>query len=73
MTAKYNVRTWDSEIGEYTYQQGLNNPTMGINIHELRRALRELQSCGYSCHRVRLPGGDYDSDPSVLVERTHNK
>ena len=70
MTPTYNVRTWDAELGEYTPQEGMRNPCLGVDILGLRRALRELRAeCGYTCNRVRLPGGDYDSDPAVLVER----
>jgi hypothetical protein len=62
---RYNVKTYDWEIGEFTPQEGLRNPSFNLDIYGLRRCLRELRDeCGYPCNRVR----DGDSDPSVLVE-----
>ena len=66
----YNVLTWDAELQDWTPQAGLSSESQRVDIHGVRRVLRELQACGYSCHRVRGRDGSYDSDPSVLVERT---
>lgn len=67
--ARYDVLTWDADQNGWTPQDGLENESQGVDIHGLRRVLRELRGFGYSCHRVRESDGTYDSDPSVLVER----
>lgn len=67
---RYDVLTWDSAAQQYTEQDGMKNPCLGVDLHGVRRALRELRSdFGYSCHRYRLRLGDYASDAYVLVER----
>lgn len=60
----YNITTWDADAQQFTPQVGMESPHTGVGLWSVRRALRELQGCGYSCHRDYL-----DSDPSVLVER----
>lgn len=59
----YRIRTWDADLQDWTPQEGVAEYAHGLG--ELRSTLRELQACGYSCHRIR----GVDSDPSVLVER----
>ena len=72
--AVYNVLTWDAAAGQYTEQDGMINPTIGVDLPGMKQALRELRDrfC-YTAHRVRLSNGDYDSDPDVLVERTDDE
>lgn len=67
----YTVLTWDCATQCYTPHEGLESPSVDVSIHGLRAALKELRSCGYSCHRRRSPSGSYhDNDRDVLVERT---
>jgi len=67
-TLKYDILTWDSELGKFTKQEGMTNPTIDIGHHQIRPALRELQSFGYACNRNYC-----DSDASVLVERKESE
>ena len=62
----YDVLTYDIETGEYTEQDGLEVPSIGVDLWGLKRALQALKTWGYSCHRNQS-----DSDPSVLVRRVH--
>lgn len=57
---RYNVLTYDWDERRYTPQKGLDAPSVGVSLGGVRRALRELKTCGYDCGR---------QDPSVLVER----
>ena len=68
---RYQVRTWDIDLGEYTPQVGLGMPWQGLTLWQLKRALQRLRELGYSCHRFRDPSGEdhSDNDPDVLVER----
>jgi hypothetical protein len=65
----YSVRTWDMDLQEYTPQAGLSLPWDGLSLWQLKQALCELRSMGYSAHRVRMGAGDWDSDSAVFVER----
>ncbi len=65
---KYDILTWDSELGKFTEQAGMTNPTVNIEHHQIRPALRELQTLGYRCNRNYC-----DSDASVLVERRESE
>lgn len=68
----YSITTWDPEEEDFTPQEGV--PSHGLTLHQLRRSMRMLRSMGYSVHRrrTRYRGGweYYDSDFSVLIERT---
>ncbi len=63
-TSRYNVTTWDIDLQEYTPQAGMKQPAANITLDQLRPALEELRTMGYTAHRTRD-----DSDPFVLVER----
>lgn len=67
-TPLYSIGTWDTELQAFTPQNGLTVASLNIDRGTLRKAMRELQAKGYSCHR----SGD-DCDPSVNVERTDGK
>jgi len=70
----YSVGTWDAERQDYTPQRGLSVPAFNITLQQLRQALRELRSLGYTCHRRRDSSGSYDdNDWAVLVERTDGR
>jgi hypothetical protein len=70
----YSVGTWDGDEQSYTPQIGLTVPSFNMPLRTLRRAMRELIRCGYSCHRRRDADGDYeDNDTSVLIERTDGR
>lgn len=58
MKTRYYVTTWDAELQQFTPQAGVRSGP--YTLFGLRRAIRKLQSLGYSCDR---------QDPSVLVER----
>lgn len=68
--ARYTIETWDTDLQEFTSQEGMENPTKDVDIHGLRRALRELQSIGYSCEYSRRQCEA--SDPSVFVYRSND-
>jgi hypothetical protein len=66
----YSVRTWDTDVQAYTPQEGLSLPWNGLTLWQLRQALQELRSMGYSAERYRDPDGSHDdNDWTVLVER----
>lgn len=66
----YSVRTWDPEEQRYTPQAGLSLPWEGLTLWQVRRALKELRSMGYTAHRYRSASGDHhENDFYVLVER----
>ncbi len=70
----YSIGTWDSKYQKFSPQPGTTTPWLNVDIHGLRRHLKELRTKGYSCHRFKCPETGYvDSDPSVLVERTDGK
>ena len=71
-TARYNVLTWDSCSRQYSEQDGLSVPSVGVPWRGMLAALRELRrKFGYTCHRVRSPDGRHcDNDSAVSVERT---
>jgi hypothetical protein len=75
--ATYCIGTWDTERQAFTQHPGL--PWYGLTRRELVAIMRELQQCGYTCHRVRYrdPDGtltdEADSDVSVLIERTDGR
>lgn len=68
----YSIGTWDTELQAYTQQDGCESPSINVDIHGLRRHLRELRDeHSYTAHRRRDDGGDHcDNDFFVLVERT---
>ena len=67
----YTIRTWDAELECYTPQEGMTQPWCNITQWQLKRAMQELQTLGYSCHRRRCERGGYDdNDTFVLIERT---
>ncbi len=66
----YSIGTWDSDREYFSPHPYMTTPWLNVDIHGLRRHLKELKSKGYSCHRVRHNDSTVDSDPSVLVERT---
>jgi len=74
VTPLYSVGTWDTDRQAYTPQRRLSVPSFNMTLGQLRTALRELRAMGYSCHRYRDEDGDHwDTDTSVLVERTDGK
>lgn len=64
-TGRYRVRTWDTEAGNWTPQEGLSVPSDGMTWPELLQSLRELRELGYACDYQQ----DGECDPAVLVER----
>lgn len=69
--ARYSIGTWDTNKQAYTPQPECRTPCINVDIHGLRRHLRELRDeHGYGADRVRFDDGTHDSDWSVLVERT---
>jgi hypothetical protein len=71
MIALYSVGTWNTDEQAYTPQAGLTVPSQNVDIHGLRRVLKELRGMGYSAHRYRDSNGEHDrNDWCVLVERT---
>jgi hypothetical protein len=67
---RYSVGTWDTDAQGFTPQVGCE-PWYNLTLGQQRAALRRLRSCGYSAHRYSTPmEHGYDSDMSVLVERT---
>lgn len=77
MTTKYAIGTWDNESQGFTPHPGLD--WYGLTRAELVAVMRELQQCGYTCHRVRdrdasgQHTGDVESDVSVLIERVGDR
>lgn len=70
----YSVGTYDWDLGAYTPQAGMTIPAFNITQSQLRQAIRELKSLGYSAHRRRDRYGEYDdNDTEVLIERTDGK
>lgn len=70
----YSIGTWDTNKQAYTPQKGLSVPSFNITLSQLRIAMKELKSMGYSCHRIRDSFGNYDNnDFFVLIERTDGK
>ncbi len=70
-TARYSIKTWDAELGEFTPHLGLSEPSQHVTQWQMRRVIKELRTlCGYSADRR---GNDHDGhesgDPSVLIER----
>lgn len=64
----YCLGTWDTEIQAYTPHDGVQ--AFNLTLHELRAALKQLRSRGYTCHRFRDPdGGHEDNDYGVMVEQ----
>lgn len=66
----YSIGTWDGDEQAYTPQIGV--PAFNLTRPQLVASMRLLQQCGYSCHRIKQ-GNEYDSDCSVLIERTDGK
>ena len=56
---RYYVETWDMDAQAFTPQTGVEHGPM--SIHDLRKALRQLQGMGYDTNRKFAP--------SVLVYR----
>lgn len=70
-TPLYSIGTWDTDRQAYTPQAGLAVPAFNITIWQLRQAIRELRSGGYTVHYVRSASGDHaNNDWAVLIERT---
>ena len=64
---KYDVLTWDSNLEEYSEQDGMTVPSRGVSWCGMLAALRELRrKWGYLAHRDHE-----ESDPSVLVQRMY--
>jgi hypothetical protein len=59
---RYRVTTWDCDKQAFTPQQGV--PCRASGLGALRRTLRKLQECGYSCHRNAAGNDSY-----ILIER----
>lgn len=71
MTPLYSVGTWDTDLQAFTPHEGLDLPIFNITKWQVKAVLCKLRQFGYSCHRPRdVDGEHWDSDPSVLVERT---
>ena len=66
----YCITTWDSELQQFTEQNGLENPSQDILLSGIRPVLKELKAIGYESYRFRTASGEHVSDSSVLVERT---
>ncbi len=71
----YSIGTWDPELEAFTPQEGV--PAFNLTRAQLVSSMRQLQDCGYSCHRFRsrdetgaLEEWASDSDPSVMINRT---
>lgn len=72
-TPLYRVLTWDADIEAFTPQEGLSVPHEGITLAQLRQAVRELRSMGYTAHRQRGANGNYDNnDFMVSIERVNH-
>lgn len=68
MTPLYSIGTWDIDKQAYTPQ---TVPAYNMTLAQLRQAVRDLRSEGYTAHRIRDSDGDYeDNDTNVLIERT---
>ena len=68
--AFYSIGTYDWELGAYTPQIGVDR-WHRLTKWELRVAIRQLRSMGYTCHRRRDIDGSYDdNDTNVIVDRT---
>lgn len=68
----YSIGTWDTDLGCYTPQIGV--PSINLTRRQLVESMRELQQCGYSCHRTgNTDQAVRDSDTYVLIERTDGK
>lgn len=68
----YSIGTWDTEANAYTLQEGLEDVSVNVDRHQLRRTLHALRGRMYGAWRRRYDG-DYESDPMVMVERTDGK
>lgn len=69
----YSIGTWDPDAQGYTPHETADTPCVNVDIHGLRRHLKELRRNGYTCHRVRFATEDgwrWHDDFQVLVERT---
>ncbi len=65
---RYDVLTWDGQLGEYTPQRGVR--CRNLTLWGLKRALKALRRMGYSAHYRRdADGGHSDNDPVTLVEK----
>ena len=68
--AKYSIGTWDTNAQSYLPQ---TDPAFNLSIFALRKALRALRDIGYGAWRMGNKTDGYDSDWSVLVERTDGR
>ena len=70
----YSIGTWDTDAQGFTPHPDI--PSFNLTRQQLVQAMRDLQSCGYTCHRIRERDehgehtGEAESDVSVLIERT---
>lgn len=71
----YSIGTWDTDLQAFTPQEGV--PAFNLTRAQLVSSIRQLQDCGYSCHRFRsrdetgnLEEWASDSDPYVMINRT---
>ena len=68
MKPRYNVYTWDADLGDWS-APGIR-PHRNLTLWQVRTALRKLQGRGYSCDYTSRDGGG--GDPSVRVEVTRD-
>lgn len=70
----YSVGTWDTDRQAFTPQPGLSVPSFNIPLQQLRQAIRDLRTLGYSAHRFRDADGSHeDNDAYVAIDRTDGK
>lgn len=71
----YSIGTWDTALQAFTPHDGIL--AFNLTREQLVFSMRQLQDCGYSCHRFRsrdetgnLEEWASDSDPYVMINRT---
>ena len=70
----YCIGTWDTDAQAFLPHPLHLHSWYGLSLWQLRQRMRDLQECGYSCHRFRDPEGThYDNDTSVLIEATNGR
>lgn len=68
--ASYVVGVWDYQRESFV---PITNLWYGLNLSELRRALKLLRKAGCDADRRRTADGEHVSDPLVLVERLNGR
>jgi len=63
MKPKYYVTTWDPDTQKFTPQSGVR--TGPYSLFGLRKAIRKLRACGYSCDY----SSKYSGDAYVAIDR----